>query len=102
MCLREPVSSIEHPAAGSSAAPAAPAAPAWRNRRRLTCMRARRLANALWVPANCVRVPAPIFTAAVFVPITTWMHRVVLSLILLAVAPAAAAAQTPYPLGRLV
>jgi endoglucanase len=65
-------------------------------------MRARRLADALWVSANCVRVDALILNAAVSVPITTSMHRVALGLILLALAPSAAAAQTAYPLGRLV
>ncbi len=35
-------------------------------------------------------------------PITPLMHRIAVSLILLALAPSAAAAQTPYPLGRLV
>src|SRR5688500_15843276 len=102
MCSREPVSSIEHPTAGSRAAPAAPAAPAWRKRRRFMRMRARRLADVLWLPAKCVRLRAPIFNALVFVPITLVMHRVAISLILFALAPSAAAAQTSYPLGRLV
>jgi endoglucanase len=65
-------------------------------------MRARRLADVLWLPAKCVRVRAPIFKAVVFVPITPLMHRIAVTLILLALAPSAAAAQTPYPLGRLV
>ena len=65
-------------------------------------MRARRLADVLWLPAKCVRVRAPSFTEVVFVPITPLMHRIAVSLILLALAPSAAAAQTPYPLGRLV
>jgi endoglucanase len=65
-------------------------------------MRARRLADVLWLPAKCVRVGAPIFNAMVSVPITHLMHRIAVSLILLALAPSAAAAQTPYPLGRLV
>ena len=37
-----PVSSMEQPAFGSSAAPAAPAAPAWRNRRRFRRIGSRR------------------------------------------------------------
>jgi endoglucanase len=65
-------------------------------------MRARRLADVLWLPAKCVRVRAPIFTEVVFVPITHLMHRIAMSLILLALAPSAAVAQVPYPLGRLV
>jgi endoglucanase len=36
------------------------------------------------------------------VPITHLMHRIAMSLILLALAPSAAAAQVPYPVGRLV
>jgi endoglucanase len=56
----------------------------------------------LWLPAKCVRLRAPIFNALVFVPITLLMHRIAISLILLALAPSAAAAQTSYPLGRLV
>jgi endoglucanase len=36
------------------------------------------------------------------VPITHLMHRIAMSLILLALAPSAAVAQVPYPLGRLV
>jgi endoglucanase len=56
----------------------------------------------LWLPAKCVRVGAPIFNALVSVPIKPSMHRIAVSLILLALAPSAAAAQTPYPLGRLV
>ena len=71
MCSREPVSSIEQPAAGSRAAPAAPAAPAWRNRRRLTRMRARRLAERLVAPRQvCPGCALRSSTRSVLVPIT--------------------------------